>query len=207
MAKKIPPGQVNKTNQETIKALKKLMKDLDKKVSIRVGIIGDKAAEKQPGSSLTNAELGAVHEFGATIKVTEKMRAYLHHIGIHLKPETTTITIPARSFLRSTLLSDWGKDELLGRVNLDVKDSEWNKEYLEYKLLDKGEEFFLALCEKIGLEAQDMVMTAFSVGGLPDHWTPISEVTRKNRKNDKTSPPLVDSGQLANSIAYEVKEL
>lgn len=207
MAKKIPPGQVNKTNQETIKALKKLMKDLDKKVSIRVGIIGDKAAEKQPGSSLTNAELGAVHEFGATINVTEKMRAYLHHIGIHLKPETTTITIPARSFLRSTLLSDWGKDELLGRVNLDVKDSEWNKEYLEYKLLDKGEEFFLALCEKIGLEAQNMVMTAFAAGGLPDHWTPISEVTRKNRKNDKTSPPLVDSGQLANSIAYEVKEL
>lgn len=207
MTKKIPPGQVNKTNQETIKALKKLMKDLDKKVSIRVGIIGDKAAEKQPGSSLTNAELGAVHEFGATINVTEKMRAYLHHIGIHLKPETTTITIPARSFLRSTLLSDWGKDELLGRVNLDVKDSEWNKEYLEYKLLDKGEEFFLALCEKIGLEAQDMVMTAFAVGGLPDHWTPISEVTRQNRKNDKTSPPLVDSGQLANSIAYEVKEL
>lgn len=183
------------------------MKDLDKKVSIRVGIIGDKAAEKQPGSSLTNAELGAVHEFGATINVTEKMRAYLHHIGIHLKPETTTITIPARSFLRNTLLSDWGKDELLGRVNLDVKDSEWNKEYLEYKLLDKGEEFFLALCEKIGLEAQDMVMTAFAAGGLPDHWTPISEVTRQNRKNDKTSPPLVDSGQLANSIAYEVKEL
>lgn len=183
------------------------MKDLDKKVSIRVGIIGDKAAEKQPGSSLTNAELGAVHEFGATINVTEKMRAYLHHIGIHLKPETTTITIPARSFLRSTLLSDWGKDELLGRVNLDVKDSEWNKEYLEYKLLDKGEEFFLALCEKIGLEAQDMVMTAFALGGIPDKWTPISEVTRKNRKNDKTSPPLVDSGQLANSIAYEVKEL
>lgn len=207
MAKKIPPGQVNKTNRETIKALQKLMKDLDKKVSIKVGIIGDKAAEKQPGSSLTNAELGAVHEFGATINVTEKMRAYLHHIGIHLKPETTTITIPARSFLRSTLLSDWGKDELLGRVNLDVKDSEWNKEYLEYKLLDKGEEFFLALCEKIGLEAQDMVMTAFALGGIPDKWTPISEVTRQNRKNDKTSPPLVDSGQLANSIAYEVKEL
>ena len=207
MAKKIPPGQVNKTNRETIKALQKLMKDLDKKVSIRVGIIGDKAAEKQPGSSLTNAELGAVHEFGATIKVTEKMRAYLHHIGIHLKPETTTITIPARSFLRSTLLSDWGKDELLGRVNLDVKDSEWNKEYIEYKLLDKGEEFFLALCEKIGLEAQDMVMTAFALGGIPDKWTPINEVTRQNRKNDKTSPPLVDSGQLANSIAYEVKEL
>ena len=207
MTKKIPAGQINKTNRETIKALQKLMKDLDKKVSIRVGIIGDKAAEKQPGSSLTNAELGAVHEFGATINVTEKMRAYLHHIGIHLKPETTTITIPARSFLRSTLLSDWGKDELLGRVNLDVKDSEWNKEYLEYKLLDKGEEFFLALCEKIGIEAQDMVMSAFAVGGLPDHWAPISEVTRKNRKNDKTSPPLVDSGQLANSIVYEVKEL
>lgn len=39
------------------------------------------------------------HELGAKIKVTPKMRAYLHSIGIHLKPSTTHITIPKRAFL------------------------------------------------------------------------------------------------------------
>ena len=51
------------------------------------------------------ANIAAVHEFGCTIAVTPKMRAYLHHKGIHLKAETTHIHIPARPFLMPVLLS------------------------------------------------------------------------------------------------------
>ena len=50
-------------------------------------------------------QIAAVHEFGCTIAVTPKMRAYLHYQGIHLKAETTHIHIPARPFLRPILLS------------------------------------------------------------------------------------------------------
>jgi len=38
----------------------------------------------------------AIHEHGAIIQVTDKMRAYLHWIGIHLKKDTTAIRLPPR---------------------------------------------------------------------------------------------------------------
>ena len=50
--------------------------------------------------------IAAVHEYGCTIKVTPKMRAYLHYQGIHLKASTQFIVIPPRPFLRSVLLSN-----------------------------------------------------------------------------------------------------
>jgi len=43
--------------------------------------------------------IAAVHEYGCTIGVTSKMRAYLHYHGIHLKKTTAYIHIPARPFL------------------------------------------------------------------------------------------------------------
>ena len=51
------------------------------------------------------ANIAAVHEFGCTIGVTPKMRAYLHHQGVHLRASTQYIHIPARPFLRPVLLS------------------------------------------------------------------------------------------------------
>lgn len=52
------------------------------------------------------ANIAAVHEFGCTIQVTPKMRAYLHYQGIHLKASTQYIHIPARPFLRPVLLGE-----------------------------------------------------------------------------------------------------
>lgn len=49
------------------------------------------------------ADIAAVHEYGCTIKVTPKMRAFLYHEGLHLKKTTTAIRIPKRSFLQATL--------------------------------------------------------------------------------------------------------
>lgn len=46
--------------------------------------------------------LAAIHEYGCNITVTPKMRAFLHHQGLHLKKTTTVIVIPERSFLRSS---------------------------------------------------------------------------------------------------------
>ena len=57
-----------------------------------------------------NAWLAGIHEYGCRIKVTPKMRAFLHHQGLHLKDSTTEIVIPERSFLRS------GHDANIDRV-------------------------------------------------------------------------------------------
>lgn len=47
--------------------------------------------------------IAAVHEFGCSIPVTPKMRAYLHYQGIHLKASTQYVHIPARPYLRPVL--------------------------------------------------------------------------------------------------------
>lgn len=190
-------------SKKVLKALNNLMKDLDKKVSIRVGIIGSQAYETHPHSDLTMAHLGAIHEFGATINVTDKMRAYLHHIGIHLKPETTTITIPARSFLRDTFFNDQAKERLMDFAGLGSR--EFNKEFFEYKMAT-NQEFFMDVCKAIGAKALEMVQDSFRAGGYPTKWLPISEVTKKNRIADPNNPPLQDTGDLMDSISVEVKE-
>ena len=56
--------------------------------------------------------IAAVHEFGCTIAVTPKMRAYLHHQGVHLRASTQYIHIPPRPFLRPVLLGS----EFKGKV-------------------------------------------------------------------------------------------
>jgi hypothetical protein len=95
MAKKRPKGQLN--DKMVFKRLNNLMKDLGRNISIRIGIIGSEAYKKHPDTELTMAELGAIHEFGADIQVTDKMRGYFwNKYGIHLKKKV--VHIPARSF-------------------------------------------------------------------------------------------------------------
>ena len=45
--------------------------------------------------------MAGIHEYGCRIPVTPKMRAFMHHRGVHLKKSTTTIVIAERSFLRN----------------------------------------------------------------------------------------------------------
>lgn len=49
------------------------------------------------------AVYGRIHEFGGMINVTDKMRRYLHSIGIHLRSSTTKIHLPPRPFMRPAL--------------------------------------------------------------------------------------------------------
>jgi phage gpG-like protein len=210
---------INKKNKQTLASLVRLMKDIDQKYSIKVGIIGEKAQEQHSDSGLTNAELGAIHEFGCTINVTDKMRAYLHHIGIHLRPDTTTIVIPTRSFLRMPLLSDEFKNHLMtdnGIIQIfEAKDfsgkgrkqeaREMNIELAEM-VMDKNATFMESLAQWIAIESLRRVRDAFNTGGL-GKWAPISEVTKQNRTKDKSSPPLTDTGQLRDSITAEVKKV
>lgn len=214
---KVPKGQINKRNRETIQALVNLMNDLDQKYSIKIGIIGEQASQKQPDTDLTNAELGAVHEFGATINVTPKMRAYLHHIGIHLKKNTTSVVIPTRSFLRMPLLSGEFKQYLIDNIGLyegsDFGQGKKAKQTAREQNLDiallkmeKNPKIMQQIANWIASEALVRVQDAFETGGF-GKWAPISEVTKANRIKDKSSPPLTDTGELRNSITAEVKKV
>lgn len=192
-------GRINKT-RINFKVLDEWMKAFDRKISIKVGIIGSEASQKAEGTDLTNAELGAIHEFGCTITVTEKMRKYLHSQGLHLNKNTTTIVIPTRSFLRMPLMSSEGKKELLNIVKSQISN--------EFKVTDlQSDTANKILDDTVHLLAETAylrVLQAFESGGY-GNWAPISKFTSKRRKN-AGNPPLTDTGDLRRSISYEIKE-
>lgn len=192
-------GRINKT-RVNFKALDEWMKALDRKISIKIGIIGKEATTNHPKSDLTNAELGAIHEFGATITVTDKMRNYLHSQGLHLKKDTMTVVIPTRSFLRMPLMSAEGKKELLNVVK-----SQLSNEFKAAEL--KSDTANKILDDTVHLLAETAylkVIKAFETGGF-GKWAPISEFTAK-RRNNLGNPPLTDTGDLRRSIFYEIRE-
>lgn len=176
------------------------MKALDRKISIKIGIIGKEATQKHPDSDLTNAELGAIHEFGATITVTDKMRNYLYSQGLHLKKDTMTVVIPTRSFLRMPLMSAEGKKELFNIVKSQLS-SEFKAAELKSDTANK------ILDDTVHLLAETAylrVLQAFESGGF-GKWAPITEFTAQRRYN-AGNPPLTDTGGLRRSISYEIKE-
>lgn len=192
--------RVNKS-RINFKLLDEWMKALDRKISIRVGWIGKNAGQKVEGSDLTVAELAAVHEFGCTITVTEKMRNYLHSQGLHLRKDTMTVVIPTRSMLRASLMSPEGKKELKRVVEYqlkgELKAADFSKDTAS-KILD---DTIHLLAEMAYLR----VLQAFESGGF-GKWAPITEFTAKRRYN-ASNPPLTDTGDnLRRRLDYEIKE-
>lgn len=198
MAKKRPKGQLN--DKVVFKRLNNLMKDLGRNVSVRVGIIGSNAQKNHPDTELTMAELGAIHEFGATINPTDNLKGYFwHRWGIH--KSNKAINIPARSFLRMPLLSKEGKKELKKAVNDQLStDREFNKAVGEADVT-----LLTDVANILGLTALKRVQEAFETSGFGS-WPQISQFTMQNRKGDASNPPLNDTGDLRESITFEVKE-
>lgn len=187
-------GRINKKRVD-LRALNQWSKALERKVSIRVGIIGREAAAIHGGSNLTNAELGAVYEFGGTLPVTDKMRKYLYSQGLRLQKETTTINLPAHSFLREPILGKEGRKEILKVVreelgrSIRAADLSTNT---ANKILD----------EAIHLLAETAYLQVISAFENDKLQPPAKPAQNKNPQN----PALLDSG-LKRSISYEIKEI
>lgn len=199
--KRIPQGQLNK-NKVVFKRLNNLMKDLGQNFSIRVGIIGDKAYQNHPHADLTMGELGAIHEFGATINVTDKMRGWFWH-NAEVHKSNKPVVIPTRSFLRMPLLSAEGKKEINSVINNELsEDREINKivgSYDNGKLLE-------TIANLVGMRALQRVQRAFQTSGF-GNWAGISAFTLSRRKSNQNPNPLEDTGDLMESITFEVKKV
>lgn len=174
--------------------LSQVIQKLDKKRSIKVGILGSDGS-KPISDDLDMAGLGAVHEFGTTINVTPKMRAFLHYIGVHLRKDTTQVEIPSRSFLRKALLTSEGK-KALQVWNVDEKQA-----LMDY--LNKDTVSADVLADTIGAKGLERVSEAFQTSGFGE-WAPDSSITLKRKKS---AMPLINNGHLEGAISYEVKEL
>lgn len=189
--------QVN--NKKVVNNLNKLIKDLDRRISIKVGIFQNAPAPE--GAKISMADLGAIHEFGATINVTKKMRNYLHSQGLHLKKDTTSVVIPTRSFLRMPLLSKEGKKFINDFLKTQLAA---NKE-LDKLFYEDKPELLTEVAKATGYAAYLRVMEAFDTSGF-GKWADITEFTKTHRIGDANNPPLNNRGNLQDSITWKVEE-
>lgn len=131
-----------------------------------------------------SAWLAAIHEYGCEIVVTPKMRAFLHHQGLHLKNSTTVIKIPERSFLRKS--HDEKGEQVLKQCERALGLVTSGKMSLEQYLDLVGRNYVTMIKEFI-----------VELDSPPNH--PYT-VEQKGSSN-----PLVSTGGLVESISYRVK--
>ena len=153
----------------------KVMEELSKK-KVQIGVFrGDAGDEIMIRAS--------VNEFGISIKVTDKMRAYLHYNGLHLKKETKEIKIPERSYFRE------GFDKKLKEIEKIVQ-----KQFLKVMDLRLTVDAFYAL---VGSQLVGVVQNYMTELKDPDN----SSYTVKKKGS---SNPLIDTGELRSKITYKV---
>lgn len=128
-----------------------------------------------------NAWLAGIHEYGCTINVTPKMRIFLHRQGFHLSPNTKTIHIPERSFLRN------GHDENADRI---LKQAE-----RALKLVVGGKMSIDKWLDMYGQQFATAIKTYIRDLSSPENH-PFT-VEQKGSSN-----PLVDTGGLIESISF-----
>ena len=159
-----------KTTINRIPEVSKLSKTLSKRV-VNVGAFqGD------------HAWIAGIHEYGCRIKVTPKMRAFLHSQGLHLAASTTEIVIPERSFLRT------GHDQNVDRV-----------------LTQTGRALGQVLAGKMDIDTMldlygQQMATAIKTY-MRDLKNPPNHPYTIEQKG--SSNPLVDTGQLIESIIWK----
>lgn len=172
--------------------LKQIADILAQKYKVKIGLLASQGGTEEVSKDLDLAGLGAVHEFGATIPVTEKMRKYFRwKFGINLKKTTKQIKIPARSFLYEPLMDKGFRDLVYEYVG----DLELFKEAVDDDALKQ-------LAKIIGEAGLLQIQKAFDGHGINGDWAPNSPMTVEQKGS---SMQLVDTGELRRHITYEIE--
>lgn len=131
-----------------------------------------------------HAWLAGIHEYGCDIEVTPKMRAFLHYQGLHLKDSTTHIKIPERSFLRAS--HDTNGEAVLKQSERALGQVVVGNMSLEQYMDMVGRDYVTMIKDYI-----------VELDSPPNH--PFTT------EQKGSSNPLVDTGNLVESISYRVK--
>lgn len=123
--------------------------------------------------------IATVHEYGTNITVTPKMRAWFAYQGHPLKADTTEIKIPERSFMRAA----W--------EDVQKKLEKQSKQAMKDIIDGKTAKYVL---ERFGELAVDEVKK---------YLHNVSRPPTSGLDNDRD--PLVDSGNMVNSITYKIE--
>jgi len=142
---------------------------------LEIGIFGDEGEDM--------IMIASVHEFGIRITVTPAMRAFLHHIGIHLRKDTTEINIPERSYMRT------GFDENVDNINNMIR--------VQIDKVMAMEITGKTAMGRIGEYVKGLIQRKITdISSPPNHPTTVE---RKGSSN-----PLIDRGQLRMSITWRI---
>ena len=161
----------------------KLAADL-KKISEQKSVVGIQADEDAQLLTIAN-----VQEFGATIPVTPKMRAFFRGaFKINLKPTTTSINIPSRPFIRQTV--DKREAELI-ETGFDLGG-----------LIIDGKMTVKSALEIWGDKLVSMMRSEIAEG---NNFEPNAPLTIMNKGAGKH--PLQDSGRLQQALKAVVQEV
>ncbi len=148
---------------------------------IRVGVMGKGGSTQQIKAS--------VHEFGATIRITEKMRNYFAFVhGIWFREEKTHIHIPERQFIRPALDDNEAEIRTLVRSRM-VQIAEGNA----------APESLMPLVGE--------TVKSFMQQQMGENGPPLSDMTLMLRRGGDggggNAVPLRDEGRLFQAIAWE----
>ncbi len=180
--------------------LKKLVQQMSKKYSVKVGLLSDKGGGEEVSENLDLAGLGAVQEFGCDIKITPKMAAFLamkaKEMGLPPKEGKGDgyVHIPARSFLQAPLSK---KNAVINEFKKQIGT---NAEEIEQYFGETGDMKSLAIM--LGAAGVEVVQQAFETNG-DGQWAPNSPFTEALKGSNQ---PLYDTGDLQNRITFEVEE-
>jgi len=173
--------------------LQNIINAMAKDYKVKVGLLAEKGGSDSVSDNLDLAGLGAIHEFGCQIPVTDKMRGYFfHQFGVNLKKSTTHIIIPSRSFLQMPLER---RQDLRRKLQEKIGDEDNALYYLE----KTGDSESIAIL--LGTAAIEQIMEAFETGGW-GQWEPNSGITSSQKGS---ALPLVNTGNLKQHITYEVE--
>ena len=159
------------------------VKKLEKAFAALETLNGRKVNIGMPSGS-KQAQIAAVHEWGLTITVTDKMRKWFIAQGHPLKKTTTQIVIPERSFFRSGM-RDKGSDAAKKYTKLIAE---------VIKGTISAEQFLNGL----GLEVTTVIKEY-----ARDLSSPKNSGFTVERKG--SSNPLVDTGNMIGAINYKVE--
>jgi hypothetical protein len=181
----------------------KMMKSLDRLMGldVLVGIPSDKASRDDDGP-LNNAQIGYIQTYGSTIQVPEKEASVNRRNGKFSKAKKATsttshtvpaheIVIPPRPFLEP------------GVVNAEPKTTPRLAKAMRAVLSGDSAGAEIEL-NKAGLEAVSSVRSVITGGIAPE----LAESTKRRRraKGRTGETPLLDTGELNNSISYVVRK-
>lgn len=159
------------------------VKKLEKAFAALETLNGRKVNIGMPSGS-KQAQIAAVHEWGLTITVTDKMRKWFIAQGHPLKKTTTQIVIPERSFFRSGM-RDKGSDAAKKYTKLIAE---------VIKGTISAEQFLNGL----GLEVTTVIKEYARDLSSPKN----SGFTVEHKGS---SNPLVDTGNMIGAINYKVE--